>query len=212
MVKDVGKDVDVFENDIDKYLQLFCEEQDIEDLRVVPLTVWNAALMYVCKHVFKNTKILKTTETPDSYKKNNNTCVRFKESTCNAYDLKKVCDVADIYIYYCMLYDKNPNKQGFINLTGITWDTMCKWQKDNKILSQEGAEFLQNIEHAEEMALESKLYSLRNPTGALASLNHKHGWREDGKVHVPHIESKTAAELPRLDTPQDIVAIENKSH
>ena len=72
---------------------------------------------------------------------------------------------------------------------------------------------LQKIYTSEEEALTSKAFSLRNPTGALAALNHKKGWREDGKLHVQQVEQKTAAELPRLDTtPQDIVSIEDKHH
>ena len=59
----------------------------------------------------------------------------------------------------------------------------------------------------------SKAFSLRNPTGALAALNHKKGWREDGKLHVQQIEQKTAAELPRLDTtPQHVAAVEDKNN
>ena len=59
MVKDVEQNIDVFENDVDKYLQLFLEEQDIEDMRSESQNVWSSALMYIQKHVFKNNKMLK---------------------------------------------------------------------------------------------------------------------------------------------------------
>ena len=98
-------------------------------------------------------------------------------------------------------------------MTGIAADTICRWKKDNSILSKSGSEFLQNLYDSEEEALMSKAFSLRNPTRALAALNHKQGWREDGKLHIHQVEQKTAAELPRLDTtPQDIVSIEDKNH
>jgi hypothetical protein len=44
--------IEVFENDIALYLHMFQEEQNIEDLRTVPQSVWNACLMYIQRHVF----------------------------------------------------------------------------------------------------------------------------------------------------------------
>lgn len=215
MVKDVEQNIDVFENDVDKYLQLFLEEQGIEDMRNESQNVWSSALMYIQKHVFKNNKMLKMTTPPDGYINNNynNEYSNLNKSNCNAYDLEKVKKVCDIYIYECMLYDKIPTQQGFIYMTGITVDTICRWKKDSSVLSKAGSEFLQNLYDSEEEALMSKAFSLRNPTGALAALNHKKGWREDGKLHVQQVEQKTAAELPRLDTaPQDVVAIESEDY
>ena len=215
MVKDVEQNIDVFENDVDKYLQLFLEEQGIEDLRTMPQNVWTAALMYIQKHVLKNNKMLKMTTPPEGYRSNDysNQYSNLNQSNCNAYDLDKGKHVCDIYIYECMLYDKIPTQQGFIYMTGITADTICRWKKDSSVLSKSGSEFLQNLYDSEEEALMSKAFSLRNPTGALEALNNKKGWREDGKLHVQQVEQKTAAELPRLGTtPQDIVSIEDKSH
>ena len=159
--------------------------------------------------------MLKMTTPPDGHRSNdyNNQYSNLNQSNCNAYDLDKVKHVCDIYIYEGMLYDKIPTQQGFIYMTGITADTICRWKKDSSVLSKSGSEFLQNLYDSEEEALMSKAFSLRNPTGALAALNHKKGWREDGKLHVQQVEQKTAAELPRLDTaPQDIVSIEDKNH
>lgn len=215
MVKDVEQNIDVFENDVDKYLQLFLEEQGIEDMRSESQNVWSSALMYIQKHVFKNNKMLKMTTPPAGYRSNDydNQYSNLNQSNCNAYDLEKVKHVCDIYIYECMLYDKIPTQQGFVYMTGITADTICRWKKDSAVLSKSGSEFLQNLYDSEEEALMSKAFSLRNPTGALAALNHKKGWREDGKLHVQQVEQKTAAELPRLDTvPQDVAVIEDKNH
>lgn len=215
MVKDVEQNMDVFENDVDKYLQLFLEEQGIVDMRSEPQNVWSSALMYIQKHAFKNNKMLKMTTPPDGYINNNynNEHGNLNKSNCNAYDLEKVKKVCDIYIYECMLYDKIPTQQGFIYMTGITVDTICRWKKDSSVLSKSGSEFLQNLYDSEEEALMSKAFSLRNPTGALAALNHKKGWREDGKLHIQQVEQKTADQLPRLDTmPQDVAVIEDKTH
>lgn len=215
MVKDVEQNIDVFENDVDKYLQLFLEEQSIKDMRTESQNVWSSALMYIQKHVFKNNKMLKMTTPPTGYRSNDydNQYSNLNQSNCNAYDLEKVKHVCDIYIYECMLYDKIPTQQGFVYMTGITADTICRWKKDSNVLSKSGSEFLQNLYDSEEEALMSKAFSLRNPTGALAALNHKKGWREDGKIHMQQVEQKTADQLPRLDaTPQHVAVIEDKKH
>ena len=215
MVKDAEQNIDVFENDVDKYLQLFLEEQGIEDMRSESQNVWSSALMSIQKNVFKNNKLLKMTTPPDGYRSNdyNNQYSNLNQSNCNAYDLEKVKHVCDIYIYECMLYDKIPTPKAIVYMTGITADTICRWKKDSSVLSKSGSEFLQNLYDSEEEALMSKAFSLRNPTGALAALNHKKGWREDGKLHVQQVEQKTAAELPRLDTaPQDVAAVEDKNN
>ena len=215
MVKDVEQNIDVFENDVDKYLQLFCEEQGIDDLRAMPQNVWTAALMYVGKNVFKGSKMLKRTTPPEKYAKSKHIekHPELYNSNCNAYDLNILNNVCDIYIYMCMMYDKIPNQQGFVYLTGMSVDTVCRWKKDSDILSQGGSELFEKLYNAEEEALTSKAFSLRNPTGALAALNHKKGWREDGKLHVQQVEQKTAAELPRLDTvTQHVVTVEDKTN
>ena len=42
---------DVFENDIEMYLKIFCEENNIEDMTTEPQSRWNACLMYINKYV-----------------------------------------------------------------------------------------------------------------------------------------------------------------
>ena len=62
---------EVFENDIELYLKLFCEERNIENMAEQSQSVWNAALMYIKRHVFNNPGILKTSKPLDGYKNNN---------------------------------------------------------------------------------------------------------------------------------------------
>ena len=50
---------EVFENDIELYLRIFCEENKIEDMTTQPQSVWNSALYYIYKNVFKGTNKLK---------------------------------------------------------------------------------------------------------------------------------------------------------
>lgn len=119
------------------------------------------------------------------------------------------------YIYISLFVnDKVPCKFGFCIFTGIKVDTLLSWERNiESSLSKSRMDILQKIYTSEEEALTSKAFSLKNPTGALAALNHKKGWREDGKLHIQQVEQKTAAELPRLDAiPQDVAVIEDKNH
>lgn len=58
MVKDVLNNVDVFENSIEEYLNEFCNNNNIEDMKAEPQSVWNAALMFIQK-VFSRIEIFK---------------------------------------------------------------------------------------------------------------------------------------------------------
>ena len=98
--------IEVFENDIQLYLEQFKEEQNIEDYKTVPQSVWNGALRYVYNHVFKpNPDILKN---HDNYNINNN----IMPSTYNAYNYKLLLEIADYYIYsMCMVNNKEDKPQ-----------------------------------------------------------------------------------------------------
>ena len=113
---------EVFENDIELYLRIFCEENKIEDMTTQPQSVWNSALYYIYKNVFKGTNKLKDkTNRPIR----NNDII----SDCNRYDINKVANILDIYIYdMCMRYDKEVSVLGFSTLTGIDDQTLYNWR------------------------------------------------------------------------------------
>ena len=49
----------IFDNDIDYFLQEFCEIRDIDDMKNESQNVWNGCLLYINRKVFKNTNKLK---------------------------------------------------------------------------------------------------------------------------------------------------------
>ena len=51
--------LEVFENDIAMYLRIFCEEQEIDDMRAASQSVYNACLKYIQRNVFKDKDILR---------------------------------------------------------------------------------------------------------------------------------------------------------
>ena len=90
--------IEVFENDIDLYLNQFQEEQGIDDLRSIPQTVWTGALMYIQRHVFKDRNMLK--QHNNIYTENTIT-----PTNCNSYNYELLNDIADYYIYLCFSLD-----------------------------------------------------------------------------------------------------------
>jgi hypothetical protein len=61
-IKEQAETFEVYANDIELYIKIFCEDQGIEDLRKESQSVWNACLMYVQRHVFPDRQALKATE------------------------------------------------------------------------------------------------------------------------------------------------------
>ncbi len=51
-----GDDSEVYENDIEVYLDEFIKSHNIQDMTKETQGRWNAALLYIYKHVFKNNR------------------------------------------------------------------------------------------------------------------------------------------------------------
>lgn len=209
-VQDAKQTVEVFENDIDLYLKLFCEEQNIEDLKAESQSVWNAALMYVKRHVFNVPDILKMSKPLDGYNNNNynNQYGNLNNCNCNAYDIDKVNSVCDYYIYICNLYNKGVTISGFSKLTGIGESTIHEWGDDNKKLSKSSLEVYKKLSREYENSAESKLWGNKNPVAVMAILNKRFGWNLPGVSKERTSErALTAAELPKLG---EIKRLENE--
>ena len=121
--------VEVFENDIQLYLSMFCEENGSEDMKKESQSVWNGALRYIRRHVFNNKDLLK--EPNNIYNINNSIT-----SNYNMYNYELVNNICDIYIDLCFINDKEVSILGFSNLTGIDNETINIWgNNDNKLSS-----------------------------------------------------------------------------
>lgn len=192
---------EVFENDIALYLRMFCEEQCIEDMRVASQSVWNAALMYIKRHVFSVPGILKMSKPLEGYINNNynNQYSNVNLSNCNAYDIDKVNDICDYYIYICNMYDKGVTIAGFSKLTGISETAIYEWGREERELSTSGSLIYKKLSTEYENSLESKLWSNKNPVAHMAIANKRFGWNLPG-VSKEHTSKRalSASELPRL--------------
>lgn len=185
--------IEVFENDIDLYLHQFQEEQEIEDLRTVPQSVWNACLMYIQRHVFSDRSTLK--EHNNIYSGNTIT-----PTNCNSYNYNIVNKILDYYIYLCNTYNKEISIMGFSKLTGIDIDTISLWGNDSNRLSSASLVIYKKLMQEREESLSNKLADgKQNPVGVIAMLNRHYGWASPYTADSNRQKaSLTAAELPKL--------------
>lgn len=192
-VQDADQTIEVFESDIELYLKLFCEEQNIDDLKAESQSVWNAALMYIKRHVFNTSDILKS----NNNIVNNNSIM---DSNYNQYNYDLVNSICDYYIYLCMMYDKEVSAIGFSLLTGIDRYTIATWRDGQNKLSTKSLDIGKKIYDYREESLSNKLVTgKQNPVGVLGVLNRHYAWNLPGVSKERTSErALTAAELPKL--------------
>ncbi len=208
-VQEQKQTAEVFENDIQFYLFMFCEEQGIDDMKKESQAVWNSALRYIYKHVFRDKGILK--QHSNIHNVNNPI-----ESNYNSYDYAKVLEVVDIYIFdMCMRYDKEVSIIGFSTLTGIDQGVIYDWGNGSTKLSNASIQIYKKLTQFREESLSNKLVTgNKNPVGVIAVLNRQYGWaspytadsnrqkRALSDADLPKIGSNTAKIEMK---PQDIV-------
>lgn len=204
-VEDAGQNIDVFENDIELHLQMFCEKHNIEDMSKEPQSRWNAALMYIRRQVFPDPQILKAKTPYSEYINNTNGEQDYRrglnKSTCGRYDFDLVNNIADYYIYLCMEYDKEVSILGFCNLTGIDYRTVNEWD-NGKRLSTTAMNVVKKLRQYREESLSNKLVTgKQNPVGTIAVLNRQYGWASPYTSDANRQKvSLSDAQLPDLST------------
>ena len=164
--------VELFENDIQMYLTMFCEENGIEYMKKENQSVWNSCLRYIYKHVFKNTDSLK--QSNNIYNTNNPI-----PSNYNSYNYDTVLKVLDIYVFdMCMRYDKEVSIIGFSTLTGIDESIIYDWGNgESGKLSPLSSKIYKKLSQFREESLSNKLVTgNKNPVGVIAVLNRQYGW------------------------------------
>ena len=201
-VQDTPNTIEVFENDIAFFMTQFMEENKIDNLREISQNVWNGMLMYICRNVFKGTDKLKINTYLDD-----RSCMK---STCNAYDIDKINDLCDYYVFLCNQYDKEVSIIGFAKLTGINQDTFHDWNNNINKISQKGCEIYKKLSTEREESLSAKLVTgKQNPVGVLGVLNRHYQWNMPG-VSREQASKKalTAADLPKLGGDKYVEAVQ----
>lgn len=168
--------LETFENDIDLYLHQFQEEQNIDDLRSVPQTIWNACLMYIQRHVFIDRDMLK--QKNNIY--NNNTIMA---TNCNSYNYDLLDEICDYYIYITALYDKECSIYGFSKLLNIPYQLIQEWghnYNNRDRLSSKSGDIYKKLTDEREQSLVAKLVSMKHPTAMAIVLNKEYNYNLPG--------------------------------
>lgn len=161
--------IEIYDNEIMVQLSIFCEENGIEDMKKESQAVWNSALYFIYKNVFKG-GVLKSTV---NYNLNSNKI----PSNCNSYDYDKCMDVLNIYIYdLCMRYDKEVSVIGYTTLTGIPDSIIYNWRDGNKLSSAASDIYKKLAKYREESLSDKLVTGSKNPVGVIAVLNRQFGW------------------------------------
>ena len=203
-VQDQEQTIEVFENDIQMYLTMFCEENGIEDMKKESQSVWNGALRYIRRHVFNNKDLLK--EPNNIYNINNSIT-----SNYNMYNYELVNNICDIYIDLCFINDKEVSILGFSNLTGIDNETINVWGNNDSKLSTLSFGIYKKLSQFREESLSNKLVTgKQNPVGILGVLNRHYQWNMPGvSREQANKRALTDAELPKLGGSNCVKSINN---
>lgn len=194
-------EIEIYENEIELYLQLYCEKCKIEDLVKESQGRWNGALRYIQKNVFPNRKSLKNEEKIQI----EGGCMA---STFNAYDYEKLNEICDIYIDLCFRYDKEISVLGFCNLLGFSTETVYVWKRRQGELSSKGVDILEKLKTFREESLSGKLVTgVKNPVGIIAVLNRQFGWSSP-YTNDSNKQSQKSLEEEKLPILQEMKCIE----
>ena len=199
-VSDTENTIDIFRNDIELYIDMWCKENDIEkvsDICSISQNRFSALLYYLYLHVFKD-----NLKSSDRY--NNGL---FGNTTYNAYNLELVSDVCDIYMFLCDTFDKIISIQGFCKLTGITDETIYEWSRDSKKASSRSSAIAKRLTAERERTLADRLASgVKNPVGVLGCLNHWHNW-----AGVGNMEERKPQQISLQDVRKQAVELSDNS-
>lgn len=193
--------IEYYENEIDAFLDIFKEQQGIEDLRTCSQSVWNAALMFVQRHVFNNKSMLK--EQNNIYTDNT-----LMNTNCNSYNYDLLNSIVDYYIYITALYDKECSIYGFSKLVNIAYQLIQEWghnYNNSNRLSSKSCDIYKKLTDAREQSLIAKLVSMKHPTAMAIILNKDYGYNLPGvSKEMANKSPLPAAELPKLGQNNDI--------
>lgn len=182
-MQEVNNTVDVFKDDIDKYIHLWMDDRNITDMCKVSQNRWYNCCQYVYDNVFKINPV---------YLKDDN-------HISNQYDIDKVNKVLDIYIRLCNDFEKVINIVGFTFFTGIHRDTLNGWVNGERLGSTASDICKKLDEMREESLVGLQVSGKGNPMNYMPSLNKYCGFNMPGvRDQGSRARALTAEELPRL--------------
>ena len=171
-----------FEKSIQEYCSSITTETVTNSGKVIqlPLNLVNATqsqfhglMQYIYNNNIKGKYIL-TVSKEDRTKPG--TIYALKSS--NAYNIDKLNTLLEWYINTCNRYDKAITEVGYTLLTGINYDSIREWRKNNNTDRVSYLRFClaEKLHSMEEESLQSiNITGKRNAVGIIEMLNYKHG-------------------------------------
>lgn len=165
----------------------YCEQNNISDLSKERQPRWGAACYMVGASVFKPSKILHDIQ-------------KEKINGGMVYDVGRVSALVDLWGVLCQNFCKAPLIDDFARFAGLS-DSWLYGVGSPDGLTPPRASLLQKIKRIQESGLSSMIVDGRqNPTGALAALNHWHGWTQTREIiHSSAAAAPSAPVLPVFD-------------
>lgn len=198
-VTDTPNTIEVYENDIEMHIKLYCEENNIEDLVKINQSQWNGLLIHLRRKCFADRKALLT---PGDKQR--------------SYNMVLVNNLCDYYIQLCFKYSKEVSINGFSLFMGLEYETILNWSYNNNAYNENDSIYIKYIniygDEIEEkastlrMGIYKKLIRFReesltdilvsgqkNPMGATVILNSKYNYNMPGvrEAKAPSIEQQT---------------------
>ena len=175
-------------------IQSYCDQNNISDLSKERQPRWRAACYIVGQSVFKNSKILHDLQ-------------REKVNGGIVYDVGRVSALVDVWGVLCANFCKAPMVDDFAHFAAIS-DTWLYGANSPDGLTPTRAALLQKIKRIQESGLSSLIVDGRqNPTGALAALNHWHGWTTTKEIiHTTGAAAAAAPALPVFDVSSGLIS------
>ena len=165
----------------------YCEQNNISDLSKERQPRWGAACYMVGASVFKPSKILHDIQ-------------KEKINGGMVYDVGRVSALVDLWGVLCQNFCKAPLIDDFARFAGLS-DSWLYGVGSPDGLTPPRASLLQKLKRMQESGLSSMIVDGRqNPTGALAALNHWHGWTQTREIiHSSAAAAPSAPVLPVFD-------------
>lgn len=184
-VSDAGQlNIDEIQQNIQALIDNYLEINDIQDMHKQPQRVFNAMIMYIGNHYFKGTTILKS-----EYRKN------------NSYDINKLVQVLDYYVYLCSYYNKAFTLDGGAYFCGLHNNYLTEHKEK---LTLAGFNPLKKSEET----ISASILDNKQCVGSIAYLNHVFNWqtntthteKKETIVIYPSLSSNQAQSTPQITT------------
>jgi len=181
---------DMIENAISDFCLYECKPP-ITDLANERAPRWSACCIYIGQTVYKKYNIL-TRGQP----------ARRGEGFSGAFDYNVIDASIPFWCFYCSRYGKAPLLYDFMCFIGANTDYL--YHKNGGLLTPSLSRLTKNLKSIQEAGLAGLISDGRgNPTGAIAILNHWHGWNQQTAAPKEITQQViSAASLPRLGAVQ----------